>query len=194
MGLYRDTGNVMLIAGVVSIATSIFSLMILFSGFMMMYPSGPPSVEPYIISIATGIINLVILSVLAYLSFKLGGELDEGTIKAGAVLLILALFVSLAVNLYIYFAFQSIIEKINSGTMPPEEMMAVALRLAGLSFLSFALAIISYIVYGIGLRHVGDLLGLNDLKTAGLLVILGFIPLLFPIGLIIGGLALRKVE
>jgi len=194
MGLYKNTGNIMLIAGLLSIATTIVSIMFMISNLFTMHPSETISLTSYLINVASSVVGLVVLFILAYFSFKLGDELDSGTIKAGAILLVISISVGLAINLYIYSVMKQMLEQFGSGNMPSQELMNTMLRLAGLSLLSLVLIIISYIVYGIGLRNVGDILGLSDLKTAGLLVILGFIPLLFPIGLIIGGLALRRVE
>jgi len=193
---YKNTGNAMLVIGVLSLVSSAISL--ISSNLQGTLLGGSPDLSQiqtlqnvFLVQGILSAVNVALLVWLVYNSYHLGGELDVGTFKFGAILLLIGQLYLVLITLIIYPQLLSIVQQIGSGGELSSEVLFSLLRLMSLMLLGSLLVILGYIVYGIGVRKVGEILGSDNIKNGGLLIILGFIPLLGPIGFILAGYSLR---
>ncbi len=197
MNLYRNTGNAMLAIGVFSLIESAFSIMISsMQGALLGGTLDASQIQSmqntFLWRGAIAAVNLALMVWLVYNSYLLGEELDVGSFKFGAIILILGELLLVALTFMIFPQLASIAEQLGSGGTVSEETLLNLLRLLSLILLAGLITLIGYIVYGIGVRKVGEILGSDNIKNGGLLIILGFIPFLAPIGFLLAGYSLRE--
>ncbi len=197
MNLYRNTGNAMLAIGVFSLIESAFSIMISsMQGALLGGTLDASQIQSmqntFLWRGVIAAVNLALMVWLVYNSYLLGEELDVGSFKFGAIILILGELLLVALTFMIFPQLASIAEQLGSGGTVSEETLLNLLRLLSLILLAGLITLIGYIVYGIGVRKVGEILGSDNIKNGGLLIILGFIPFLAPIGFLLAGYSLRE--
>ncbi len=197
MNLYRNTGNAMLAIGVFSLIESAFSIMISsMQGALLGGTLNASQIQSMQNTLlwrgAIAAVNIALMVWLVYNSYLLGEELDVGSFKFGAMILILGELLMVVLTFMIFPQLASIAEQLGSGGTVSEETLLNLLRLISLLLLAGLIALIGYIIYGIGVRKVGEILGSDNIKNGGLLIILGFIPFLAPIGFLLAGYSLRE--
>ena len=200
MGIYRNAGYLMIILGVVEIISGI-------SSFLLTSITGNLGLGQYqnlenmqqtlkqnlLINVVTSAVYLVFLAVLFYYIYNIGKENEISSIWIGLLLSIIGVFVATVIIMMVLPQMIDLLASMDPNN-PDPSLFGQIFRLTGIMLLASFIPLVGYILLGIGLRSLGSLYDESKLQTGGLLVILGFIPLLLPIGFIISGIGMLNLD